>query len=726
VRRHAKASFAGSTLGSGARRARFGLVSLCILGLAAFLGSGASSASAQACPNEELRVGPSANLPDCRAYELVSPPEKEGQQVAGLEPLGGIFFNPLTNLNGQVAAYNTFGAFGKEAPSGGLLSTYLARRGASDWSNEEISTPLEPYPFLITSGYYGFTEEDFGKAVTFGPELPPLTPGASEGTTNLYLRDNATGSYRLVSVGAPPDLEEVFWEIGGISVDASHLVFISPGFELTSDSATAASPYLYDWSAATGALTLVGRLPNNSVSTNTVSIAGRYWRHPVSADGSRIFFSTKNPVKNKEEVYVRINETTTQEVSKSQKTVPDPTPQAAKFWAASEDGSLAYFTSKEKLTNDATTGPTDGGEDLYRYDVDSEELTDLTPDPGEEASNGARVQGVLGSSSVGSRLYFVAQGILAPGATAGQNNLYMWSEGGGIEFIATGNTSNIFKNNYRTTTPTSRVTPDGMYLAFTANNSLTGYPDAGHSEVYLYSAATGELACASCNPSGEPATSNATIEGSDQEEMERLSRNLSNNGAHLFFTTGEALVPRDSNNKEDIYEYDAAGGEVGLISTGTGGEDLLFDDASTSGNDAFLVTKQRLVGIDQDEAADLYDVRVGGGLASQNPPPATPPCTGTGCLGENSTPSLAGAGSATVVGKGNLSSKQNCNKLGKEAKKLSNRAKRLRKHANKAKKAGKTKSAKQLNKKANRLAKQARNKSKSAKKCRKRNRGASK
>jgi hypothetical protein len=206
----------------------------------------------------------------------------------------------------------------------------------------------------------------------------------------------------------------------------------------------------------------------------------------------------------------------------------------------------------------------------------------------------------------------------------------------------------------------------------------------------------------------------------------RLSRNLSNNGAHLFFTTGEALVPRDSNNKEDIYEYDAAGGEVGLISTGTGGEDLLFDDASTSGNDAFLVTKQRLVGIDQDEAADLYDVRVGGGLASQNPPPATPPCTGTGCLGENSTPSLAGAGSATVVGKGNLSSKQNCNKLGKEAKKLSNRAKRLRKHANKAKKAGKTKSAKQLNKKANRLAKQARNKSKSAKKCRKRNRGASK
>jgi len=88
LRRHAKAPSATTTASTGttrARRAAFGMVCLCVLGLAAFLGSSAPSAALAegACPNEAIRQEQSSTfLPDCRAYEMVSPVDKNGADVA--------------------------------------------------------------------------------------------------------------------------------------------------------------------------------------------------------------------------------------------------------------------------------------------------------------------------------------------------------------------------------------------------------------------------------------------------------------------------------------------------------------------------------------------------------------------------------------------------------------------------------------------------------------------
>ncbi len=216
------------------------------------------------------------------------------------------------------------------------------------------------------------------------------------------------------------------------------------------------------------------------------------------------------------------------------------------------------------------------------------------------------------------RVYFVAQGVLATGATAEQNNLYLWTEGEGIELIATGTTSSAFTNNWSPSNRGSRVTPDGMHLAFTADNSLTGYPNEGRPEIYLFDAGSGDLECASCHSGGVPATLGAAIEGRT-ENIGVLSRNLSNDGRFVFFNTNEALVPRDINNGEDAYEYDSSTGQVSLISTGTSSQGEMFTDASPTGRDALILTRKQLVGVDQDENTDSYDARIDGGLAAQNP-----------------------------------------------------------------------------------------------------------
>ena len=51
---------------------------LSVTALLVLCGVWLSSASAEACPNAAFRTGPSAALPECRAYEQVSPAFKNG------------------------------------------------------------------------------------------------------------------------------------------------------------------------------------------------------------------------------------------------------------------------------------------------------------------------------------------------------------------------------------------------------------------------------------------------------------------------------------------------------------------------------------------------------------------------------------------------------------------------------------------------------------------------
>ena len=290
--------------------------------------------------------------------------------------------------------------------------------------------------------------------------------------------------------------------------------------------------------------------------------------------------------------------------------------------------------------------------------------------------------GVIGASEDGHRLYFQAAGsqLVSGGPPVGQDGIYYWQDadgtpGGTLSFIGEDQLADLASaSNYSLwviNPKPSRVTPDGTSLLFETsdgsglapgyeqlschdkvsinpNNNNTG----GCSEVYVYRAdgstpAEPNLICASCDPSGELPTGSAFVnvrkEAGAGNFSTHLSHALSDDGRYVFFSSPDPLVPADTNGAFDAYEYDMQTGQIHLLSSGTSASNSYFLDASADGHDAYIITRQRLLGWDVDNAYDIYDVRSGGGFPE--PPATTAPCAGETCL-----PAIPPVGSAAPVG----------------------------------------------------------------------------
>jgi Tol biopolymer transport system component len=341
------------------------------------------------------------------------------------------------------------------------------------------------------------------------------------------------------------------------------------------------------------------------------------------------------------------------------------------YWTASTDGQEAFFTSPDRLTNDSKASATAIYGDLYEYDVAAGQLTDLTLTQGQPL--GADVQGVVGASDDGSYVYFVANGSFAgaaPGQCGGNKstpqspcNLYLWHDGT-ITFVAQVEQGD--SQDWTLLMPQQRsfraqVSPDGTKLLFTSAAAPTsGYDNAGHSEVYLYNAASATTTCVSCNPSG-PANGDAVLAApaalpgvEDFEAPLAVANNMSPDGSRVFFESSDALTPQDTNGLENVYEWEAPGsgscpgssGCVFSISSGRSDASSYFETATPSGNDAFFLTREDLVPQGTESTLALYDARVGGGFA----PPASQPsgCSGEDCRGApTSAPATPVAASVT-------------------------------------------------------------------------------
>jgi hypothetical protein len=654
--------------------------------------------------NTYLSAG--VDLPDGRAYEQASPVQKNATDVRGLETL-----SKAAPDGSAITFYSIGGTGGGEG--GQQFPSYVATRRGGEWGTHG----------LLPSSVFGERTIVKGWSDDLTRSYPLVWNSGTNAT--LYVRENETGAMREIATDLKPATGSPSAESGAYFADES-----TGGAEVLFESETVLAPEakagvsnLYVWDRGSGEISLASVLPDGSTAP-TGAFAGPYhWplleskkggvaasdytqdMETISNDGSRVFFTTSNV----NQLYVRKNPTSpaasTVQVSASQRTNPDPKgPKKAAFMEATPDGHYVFFTSPSELTNDATTGTADQGNDLYRYDTESGELNDIAPDVAD--ANGAEVQGVLGSSDDGSYVYFAANGVLAAGATpggckasaitgfqtgTGPCNLYLWHDGtiGFVARIAGANPSedddarNWQPSNYfgqLQPERSSQVTPDGKTLTFTSALQLTPYDNKGLRELYRYNASEG-FACVSCSPTGAAPVGPVGLRDivpafiSVASQTPFILHNLSSSGGRVFFESADKLVASDVNGDagcplvngihscQDVYEWEAAGegsceteaengGCLYLISTGTSPEPSYFADAGANGDDAFFLTRQSLVRQDTDKLLDVYDARAGGGIAAQNAPPPTP-CEGEACKqGVPVAPATESPGSASFTSAG--------------------------------------------------------------------------
>ena len=652
----AKRGTAGGAISSSGRGGIYAAATGLLAGFLLIWSS--SAAAADACPNEALRSGPSAALPDCRAYELASPVVKNGLDV--------ITDGSRASSTGAGIVFETQGAL-PGSPSAGLLTFNLARRDADGggWTTEPVSAPMNPFILPSLAPMMDWTP-DLSRAIVQASSNSPLLPDSQPGAQDLYLRDTATGAFSLVSHSPGFPGFETEPDYRGASEDLSHVVYNSAQNE------TAGPPPVLEGAKAlyegvNGETRVVGVLPNDDLAdSGAVLGSGRIGlgtRNAVSADGSRIVFTTATQVFGavtpSDQIHVRIDGTETVFVSGSRKAGDDPEaprrPPSTR--ARRRDGSAVFFTSPAELTDDATTGG-GAGRDLYRFDVDDETLVDLAPSP--DDPNGAEVQGVVGTSDDGSHVYFVANAQLdGEKGIPGEPNLYLWQEGV-IEFIATLSPLDAeanWNNAPLGEAPPigSRVSGDGSEALITTVSAQGGFDNAGHGEIYRYSTTpVPSWTCISCNRLGEPATADATLAAPafpffGNLNPAYLNRVLSSGQELVFFSSGDQLVEADQNNAIDAYRWHD--GELSLISAGEGQFPSFFLDADTSGDNAYIATRDRLVPEDTDNLVDVYDVRVNGGIPAQ---PAPPGCGAEPCRGPSPGPGPATEpGTANFAGPGN-------------------------------------------------------------------------
>jgi hypothetical protein len=605
------------------------------------------------CPNALVRQETHGSfLPDCRAYELVSPadagsvlmlPGDSMYEISMKAGRAGKIWTENTGLATNPPRFSYFAGFGAvkgTEPSNYFMDFYLSTRTANGWvttlpglkGNEALIVAGTRCSADLSvcidhndgNGLFGETPNQAAAEMwdANGTHLGMLPSNISEFPEYEYEPSFEENGFAFGS-----RMDEQLSGDGKVYAFSSRHVFAPGGMSDAPGSA-------YVDNIATGEVEPISYLPGSgepipqegSDENEFIEIPG------ISKDGSHILMSVQG-ADGPSHLYMRVGggEGKTYDVSGGH---------GVTYLGMTSDGKIVDFAATQRLTSEDN----DNSTDIYQWRENggAPKLTLVSQgnengDTDECSPVGfgslcsalplnterGRPFGWLSTPPLDSPLaegsgdvLFYSPENLDPGnpGVKNQRNLYEYHEGAAHLVAALEPGTQVSR---------IQISPNGDHVGLLTASNLTGYDSRGRREMYTYDADTGKIRCASCRPDGLPPVSTTTASQSGPF--------MSNDG-RVFFNTREELSNRDVDGRiTDVYEF--VNGRPQLISSGTASRDATaaselrnianvphaatvgLESVSADGNDVFFSTYDSLVPQDENGALlKFYDARTGGGF----------------------------------------------------------------------------------------------------------------
>jgi hypothetical protein len=420
------------------------------------------------------------------------------------------------------------------------------------------------------------------------------------------------------------------------SPDFSHFVLSSLDLPFVPGGLETAPGSVYDNEISSQSVSLVSTTPGGADIPQDAGGSDEYLRvAALSNDGSHILMSSVGAA-GSVNLYMRVNDAVTYEVSPGE---------GVDLIGMSADGSTVALSSDSPLTSEDV----DNSRDIYLWREATDELQLISTGNGHGNTDNCsaiwtqdcdvapikpdrpEIDDVMSATG---DIYFYSPEQLDPvnPGLVNEKNLYHVRHGH-VQYVATLDPGSRIDR--------MQISADGEHAAFVTSSILTGYNSRYYDnfgveriarEMYVFDAATGDLQCASCNPTGEPPAvlrpdppSNETGAVSADVMASKSGRFMSDDG-RVAFATADALVPRDTDRVIDVYEF--VDGRPQLISSGLAerqelpklretfpGQDVGLEAMSRDGVDIYFSTFETLVPQDENGAfVKFYDARTGGGF----------------------------------------------------------------------------------------------------------------